>query len=135
MMRKRMYVLTVAIMLCMAVRYSHAQMIDYSRRNKKSAEKKISQPVKPVADTFGQRVRQRMRSLPAVANKIEAVYDLNLDGKMQEAEIKKFYADAIWAVERKGKFTAASALLKDFDANGDGFIDASEAVTLAMFAE
>ena len=71
-------------------------------------------------------ITELMKSQPSVTNRVEGVYDLNGDQKLQEEEILDLFSDVVSAVERRGDFDVSSTLLKDFDKNSDGKISRYE---------
>ncbi|MBF0521698.1 MAG: hypothetical protein HQL24_01435 [Candidatus Omnitrophica bacterium] len=67
-----------------------------------------------------------LASEPAVSNFVEGRYDVNQDGKLQKDEIKAFFSDIVFAVERRGWIKINSPLLKIFDLDQDGRINRLE---------
>lgn len=74
---------------------------------------------------------QIVQSTPLVKDRIERIYDLNRDGRLQREEIIDMYRDVVLSVQRRGAFTVSSDLLKDFDQNEDGRISLGEATVLS----
>jgi len=78
-----------------------------------------------------QEFEQIVQSTPLVKDRIERIYDLNRDGRLQREEIIDMYRDVVLSVQRRGAFTVSSDLLKDFDQNEDGRINLGEADVLS----
>ena len=64
---------------------------------------------------------------PKVTKKVEELYDLNGDGRLQKKEINEFFQEVYDAIRKKGHFIVISDLLKKYDKDRDGFIDKYEA--------
>lgn len=133
------FVLIVAMLFTM-VGVSHAQMINYKRRNQKTTVKKSNadMPKKSMAQSSQDSINYYRRdyqdvgsqaqvsSDPQVTNRVERLYDLNRDGYLQSDEVNDFYKDVVSSVRNRGSFRVSSDLLKGFDANRDGRISRYE---------
>ncbi len=114
-----------------------AQLINWNRRSKaghtnegggaSNAQQAVSrsgynQSSSAITETVSSVTGSKIR----VSNRIEEMYDLNKDGNLQTTEVNSFLKDVVSAVQRKGTFSASSSILKQYDKNNDGLINAAE---------
>ena len=132
-MRKRYFLVPILfLMLFFVSRQGSSQLIDYSKRDKKAS---VLVPMKPAAFDSSSGTKSSAQVIetslaaeiedgdaPRARNRREQRYDLNRDGKMQEAEIKAFLKDVITRVETYGEFSFTSGLLRPYDLEGDSVI-------------
>ena len=142
-MKKPIFLLTAAAcVLGLMIQPAQAQLINYNR--KKIDSLKRSEPVAPTSEVepsldlpqaveeievspANSSLDQFLTSQPEVATRIEHIYDLDRDGRLQQNEITEFLADVVASVERRGSFSISSNLLKLFDKDEDGQISRLEA--------
>jgi len=126
-----------------------AGMIDYNRRAKRAAASEvISQPattqsIQKTQEKTTSRynryskktekksdINQLLASKPEVSNRIERLYDVNRDGLLQEDEVLEYLKGVVTTIDRRGRFTVGSNILKKFDRNNDGSISKYEVQSL-----
>jgi len=118
---------------------SYAQLINHNRRAKRLKTNKVSVTINEtqlamiskkampeITNNIHEEIKQNALDVQ-VTNRIEKLYDLDGDGKLQESEIKDFYTNVISTIMKKGNFDVSSELLKSYDINDDGKISRYEA--------
>ena len=129
-MKKTIVFLTGVLLVTLVAEVSHAQLINYKRREnkggadaagggygaKKTAEPAAAEPAVP----------SWMQSAPKVTVKEEEKYDVNRDGILQTSEAKILLRDVIDMVDAKGGAVVASPIAKLYDKNRDGVINRYE---------
>ena len=133
-MHKRFFlVLIFGLVFVLVSQQVHAQLINYSRRdkNQQSQSTSILVPVIPITTTetkseaivTGLIVAETENGdAPRVKTRQEKRYDLNRDGKLQENEIIAFLKDVITRVETRGLFEFTTNILRPYDLEGDRVI-------------
>ncbi len=152
-MRKNFILLVVLGVVSVAfVDVSWAQLIDYNRRAKrqeikavasvapkvkthKEGKKAKDHPMKPYVSkpvilSPNVKVLDIISSNPNVSTRIERIYDMDRDGRLQKDEILEFFSDVVDSVKKKGRFLVSSDLLKFFDENSDGKISRYESLAI-----
>ena len=106
-----------------------AGLVNYQRRNgvasKAAASKGDPAPI----------VAKWMSVLPLAQSATEKKYDVNVDGKLQTAEVKIFLRDVINVVDAKGGYAVDSDILKEYDKNKDGVINRYEVAIIKEHAK
>ena len=120
------------ILILLPAADARAQLINYDRKKSEASSTALgAQSQTPAVEVSPSRwqnlVESKLKAQLAVDNRIERIYDINDDGRMQEDEVKDFLRDVIASIEKQGRFSASSAILKDFDVNQDGQITLKEA--------
>lgn len=96
-----------------------AQLINYGRRNK------FLRATNPDM-TEEESIPQWARELVEPQSTEERRFDTNRDGRLQSAEVKVYLRGIIEQVEDRGYVSAVTDLLREYDRNRDGMINASE---------
>jgi hypothetical protein len=114
-MRKNLFIVSLAALFLLgAFQPVFAGLIDYDRRNRRSA-------------TAGEDAPEWWKTEPDVKNKLERRYDTNRDGKLQTAEVKILLRDVVDEIETKGRYSVYSTdVLREYDKNRDRVIDKTE---------
>jgi len=128
-------IVTLAVVLGM-VSVASAGLVNYDRKAKKAGLTPPATTVKPAAvkapapkvsvPAAVSSVPAWLKTPQAVQNELQQKSDMNGDGKLQTFETKMYLRDVIDSVNANGKVPADTNILKAYDANKDGMIEASE---------
>ncbi|HPN87902.1 MAG TPA: hypothetical protein PLH56_01005 [Candidatus Omnitrophota bacterium] len=103
----------------------------------KESEKVVERPQKSYfledAEVFKKKVYELLVSQKEVSNEIEKRYDENTDGKLQEKELKAFWFDIVFVVERRSWVNVNSEFIRIFDLDKDGRINLQESFEIKKF--
>ncbi|MDP8265971.1 MAG: hypothetical protein P9M07_03390 [Candidatus Aceula meridiana] len=129
-MRKKIFIVSIITLTVAAFcADAFAGLIDWERRNRYLKERQMdeSQDSGTVKEMTKDDLPQWMKEEPKVRTRDERRYDVNRDGYFQPAESKVYLRRLLVTIEKKGKITSRSDLLKEYDVNSDGVLTKTEA--------
>jgi len=120
--------LSTLLSLSLYINSLFAGLIDYERLNRIKASRENAETV-----LDNKELPQWMKVEPKAKTKIEKMYDVNRDGKLQTAEVKVYLREVLNQIDDKGGYTIDSDILKEYDQNKDGVISRYEAEAVGEF--
>lgn len=122
-MRKRILMSVFSLMvLAVFIQTAQAQMINYKRRNRTTG----GAPAVSASGAAAETAAAWKTKLNKVRYRAELKFDADRDGYLNRAEVTAFLRDVIAEVQDNGTMRINSAILQEYDKNGDNRIDRYE---------